>query len=336
MSLDVESLLVPVSDDDPVGPDMSYDDNRLSIETAFETSFGEGGSADVNWPEITKLITAQCAQTKDIWLGVYLTRAGALGGKLDIVQAGAELLAGLFTRYWEHVHPQLDEYGLQGRIGPCESIARFAEFLRPLKNVVLVEHPRLGSYSAADFERFTSNGDSEDGYGMFRAAMADMPEEAIPEALLRIEALAAALQQIDAVFSVHAPGDGPNFETTYEAIAQIRTALRPYSAADDSDEASGESAEYSDGPSGAAETGGRLSGKVDSREDVIKAIDSICDYYRRREPGSPVMTVLGRVRGWVPMDFLAILEDIAPNSLDEAKKVLVSQKEEASYATYES
>jgi type VI secretion system protein ImpA len=69
-----------------------------------------------------------------------------------------------------------------------------------------------------------------------------------------------------------------------------------------------------------------LSGSVNSREDVLRALDAIGDYYRRKEPGSPVPVVLQRAREWVNLDFLAVLADIAPNGLDEAKRVLSFRK----------
>jgi type VI secretion system protein ImpA len=72
-------------------------------------------------------------------------------------------------------------------------------------------------------------------------------------------------------------------------------------------------------------SGPRIAGRVETREDVIKAIDAITDYYRRREPASPVPLVLQRAREWVSLDFLQVLEDIAPGSLDEARRVLASR-----------
>ena len=83
------------------------------------------------------------------------------------------------------------------------------------------------------------------------------------------------------------------------------------------------------GPDAGSGGGPRIAGRVESREDVVKALDAIADYYRRREPTSPVPAALQRVREWVNLDFLALLEDIAPNSLDEAKRVLVTQRKPA-------
>ena len=53
MALDIESLLAPVSEDDPVGPDLDYDPGRDTIRAVFETGFSdEDGGGDVSWRDI--------------------------------------------------------------------------------------------------------------------------------------------------------------------------------------------------------------------------------------------------------------------------------------------
>ena len=329
--MDVEELLAPVSEEEPVGPDLAYDDERGTIEAAFDSSVsidtsGEAaGAAEIDWRPVISLIEQQSSRTKDIWLAVYLTRAGARSGQLALVETGALYLAGLLEQYWEKVHPQLEEYGFQGRKGPCESLTRRGEFLAPLERTPLLEHPRLGRFSGADFERFRAGAEAADGYGMFRAALADTAEESLMEIVGRLDAIAGAIKRADAVLTANADGDtGANFQPTYDLIAQMKKAVQsftstPAPAEDEADQAAVETGSDSGG-------GPRIAGRVESREDVIKALDAIADYYRRREPTSPVPAALLRVREWVNLDFLALLEDIAPNSLDEAKKVLVTQR----------
>ena len=67
---------------------------------------------------------------------------------------------------------------------------------------------------------------------------------------------------------------------------------------------------------------------------MVRAIDAIAEYYARKEPGSPVPFALRRARDWVSLSFLEVLEDIAPNSLDEARRVLTNGREsEESYSS---
>lgn len=337
--MDVEELLAPVSEEAPTGPDLAYDGERGAIEQAFDSSVsidttGEtSGAAEIDWRTIINMIEQQSARTKDVWLAVYLCRAGAKSGQLALVETGALYLAGLLERYWENVHPQLEEYGFQGRKGPCELLGRRGEFLGPLERTPLLEHPRLGRFSGADFERFRASAEAADGYGMFRAALADTPEETLTAIIARLDAIASAIKRADAVLVANADGDtGANFQPTYDLLAQMKKAVQSFTSAPAAEEAAEAEAQASAemGAAGAPSGGGpRIAGRVESCEDVVKALDAIADYYRRREPTSPVPAALQRVREWVNLDFLSLLEDIAPNSLDEAKRVLVTQRKPA-------
>jgi type VI secretion system ImpA family protein len=331
--MDVDELLAPVSEAGPVGPDLAYDADRGTIESAFDSSVsidtsGEASAAvEIDWRPIIALIEQQSGRTKDVWLAVYLTRAGARSGQLALVETGALFLAGLLERYWDTVHPQLAEYGFQGRKGPCESLASHAQFLGPLERTPLLEHPRLGRFSAVDFERFRAGAEAAEGYGLFRAALAETPDASLTEIVARLDAILTAIKRVDTVLTANAEGDtGANFQPTYDLIAQMKRAVQSFGAAPAAaEEAAAASAETGPG-AGAGGGGHRIAGRVESREDVIKALDAVADYYHRREPTSPVPAALERVREWVNLDFLALLEDIAPNSLEEARRVLVTQR----------
>lgn len=331
MAVDVETLLAPVSEDKPVGEDLSYDSERQEIEAAFETS-AAGGSAnegDTDWRSIVSLIEKQSAQTKDIWLAVYLMRAGARMSQIDVVERGARFLAGLVGTYWDTVHPQLEEYGFQGRKTPCESLTRIGEFLGPLKNIVLIRHPRLGQYSSADIERFAVGGESEDGYGMFRAAIQEMPVEELEAVVAQLDSIVAAIQTADAIMTANAGSEtSVNFKPTYDALKGVRSGLAGFTPGGAGETQAEAEADTSGSGGNSAGTSRGAPGSIESREDVIKALDAIGDYYRRREPTSPVPLALKRARDWVTLDFLAVLEDIAPNSMEEARNVLVSRPKE--------
>lgn len=320
----LDELLAPIADDLPAGEDLSYDAERQRIEEAFELA-AQGGDAanEVDWRDTVRLIEDQSCRTKDVWLAVYLARAGARRGDLETVERGCTMLAGLFERYWDCVHPTLDEYGLPGRKGPCESLTRIGEFLGPLRRSVLVEHPRLGRYSSEDFERFSTSGESADGYGMFRAALADTSLETLQAAVARLDGIHDAVRRADSVLTVEADAageTGTNFQPTYSAIEVMRRGLVPFAGLDPESEMGG----FPGAPSidGAA-TSGRDPTRVESREDVERALEAVSDYYRRREPSSPIPVALTRVKSWISMDFMAILKDIAPSSVDDAGTVLL-------------
>lgn len=320
--MDVAALLTPVTPEAPAGPDLSYDPGRQAIEQAFE-----GPADQVEWDRTIALIEAQAQQTRDVWLAVYLARAGARVGDLAIVEAAAQLLAGLFENFWDTVHPTIEEYGVEGRKGACESLVRIGEFLAPLRRVPLIVHARLGSYTGADFERYRSEGAAAEGYGQFRAALADTPVEQVAEVTDRFRRIEAALQRADAVLSEqaeHVGQTGTNFRPTYEAIECIVHALTPFVRQGVAPEVEKPEPETGDTPSASTAAPGR----IQSREDVARALDSVIDYYSRVEPSSPIPVALGRIKGWITMDFVSILADIAPGSLGEATAVLRARIDE--------
>ena len=333
---DVEDLLAPVSDESPAGEDLAYDGERQAIEEAFELA-GQG-STDIDWRVTVAQIEEQSRRTKDVWLAVYLARAGARLGQLETVETGCAMLAGLFERYWESVHPTLEDYGLPGRRGPCESLTRIGEFLGPLRRTTLVEHPRLGSYSGADFERFAGEGESAEGYGLFRAALADTPVGSLSAAIARLDSIRDCVLRADVALTRHAAalGDtGTNFQTTYDAIAAMRRAVLPYTGSGEPAEDPEDAPEAAAGGVPATQSGvGTASGRIENREGVLRAIDAIADYYGRREPSSPVPVALARVKGWVTMDFMAILKDIAPSSVADVGTVLLARVEDSGGSTW--
>lgn len=58
-------------------------------------------------------------------------------------------------------------------------------------------------------------------------------------------------------------------------------------------------------------------GRISTREEVIANLDRIIEFYDRTEPASPVPFLARRMRRMVPMDFLELMEDLAPSGLKE-------------------
>jgi type VI secretion system protein ImpA len=322
----MQALLGPVSPDAPAGPDLSYDSDRQLIEQAFETAPDE-----VEWDRTIDRILAQAVQTRDLWLAVYLARAGARAGRLERVENGLALLAGYLESFWDSAHPTLEEYGVEGRKGACESLVRIGEFLAPLRRVPLIEHPRLGVFTGEDFARFAEEGAAADGYGQFRAAVADTPVERIADQLERVGRIRAAVARADTVLSDEAAKvgqTGTNFASTYAALDAIAEAMRPHVFQDAPPAMDAEPASSMVSEPMAMGRGRAAPGRIESREDVARALDAVIEYYGRVEPTSPVPVALGRVKGWISMDFVAILNDIAPGSIGEALTVLRSRSED--------
>ena len=111
--------------------------------------------------------------------------------------------------------------------------------------------------------------------------------------------------------------DALDLDDTLKTLDRIRHAVKTYSpvaaaAAGDEERVEGE---------GEAAVQVQESGVINSRNDVIRAIDKICAYYEANEPSSPVPLLMRRAQRLVTKSFYEILEDMIPDSLPQAKVI---------------
>jgi type VI secretion system protein ImpA len=64
-----------------------------------------------------------------------------------------------------------------------------------------------------------------------------------------------------------------------------------------------------------------VSGAINNKTDVINMIDKICDYYASHEPSSPIPLLLRRAQRLVDKSFVEILEDLAPDGVDQLQVI---------------
>jgi type VI secretion system protein ImpA len=231
-------------------------------------------------------------------------------------------VTGLIDRYWDAVHPRLDEYGVEARKSAFDALASVPAFAGPLRRIVYADHARLGRITGEDIARFHRGGEGEEGYGMFRAMLAEAEiRAALTEGAAAVERIEATIHAIDERLMANAGArNATDFSALYEALSTQRIALRSFVPAEAEIDLPIE-----EGVDGAeAEQGGvqPVGGTVRNRDDVARVLDLVLDYYRRHEPSSPVPMLVERARGWIGLDFMAVLEDIAPSALVDAQAIL--------------
>ena len=60
-------------------------------------------------------------------------------------------------------------------------------------------------------------------------------------------------------------------------------------------------------------------GAIRSRQDAIRALDAVAQFFRQHEPSSPIPLFLERAKRLVSKDFLEVLADIAPEAIPQAR-----------------
>jgi type VI secretion system protein ImpA len=92
----------------------------------------------------------------------------------------------------------------------------------------------------------------------------------------------------------------------------------------------GADGQATDGTSAASgQEAARATGEIRSREDVVAALDRICQYYNRYEPSSPLPLLLARAKRLASKNFLEIVKDLTPDAVAQIQNLSgVSEGEE--------
>jgi type VI secretion system protein ImpA len=232
----------------------------------------------------------------------------------------------LLSGYWETVHPQLDPDDGNDptvRLNILAGLTDSGLFLSKLRAVPLTNSVSAGRFGLRDIAWATGRVPHPEDVvppksDMIEAAFKDTDPTELQGSAEAVDAAIELVKTIDAVLGQHiGAARGVDFEPLLRVLGEIRTELRKYApvgaggAAADDAAAGASGADASRGPSGG---NGRASapGEIRSPEDVVAAIDRICDYYARLEPSSPVPLLLRRAQRLVGKGFLDIVRDLSP------------------------
>jgi type VI secretion system protein ImpA len=334
----LEELLAPVAEGGPAGSDMSGHQDYLDIQTAFDMNFpADTGAYDedaefgrpppADWRGILAKIEGLSDLSKDLFLAASLARTGIPLNDVRMIERGLLMMAGLLEQYWDEVHPTLDDLEYQGRLGICEQIAGRGAFAFPLLRMQLLDTGRA-SFTGDDLIAYAEAAGAIGESDPIASAVAAMDEADREDFSNTLASIKAAILRVSDVMKANANGESPpDFAVTLDTLDLVKAGFDALAGLT-GDAASGEEAAGSETDSAAGEaasqgTGARITGTVQSREDVLRALQAIEDYYTRSEPAHPLKVVMARLRGWVRMDFMEILEDISPRSIDDAKNVLL-------------
>ncbi|MEI9411951.1 type VI secretion system protein TssA [Mesorhizobium salmacidum] len=166
------------------------------------------------------------------------------------------------------------------------------------------------------------------------AAQIDQAVDAITTLLSDARAAISALDAVDTALNAHIDGNGAAVPDLKKFLQRLLTTLEWNSSAaavangaakpapQPSQPAStpprnGHGAETMASVASSAQTSTGLPDRIYSRDEVVKCLDLVVEFYDRTEPSSPIPHLARRVRRMVHMDFVELMEDLAPSGLKE-------------------
>lgn len=349
-NLQLAALTAPVSGDKPCGRDLESTLELYALEAAAKEPEEAGikGVATVdarNWSAIAKQASGLLEQSKDLRAAVHLSRAllhtrGVLG-----YGAAIGLIRALLERYWADAYPALEDDGRDAdvRLNAIRELWN-ARTLAQLRVTTLLTSRELGVFSVNDVLVAT-------GAPGARASASSPPPQHVTRALTThprgdLVALAAAVrtacddlrwistfvaQQVGGHLPLNpAPLISPAGERPAGILDGLSKVLSEYDVAADVSASPAVAQPEHQATNGAnamaaASTGAQtpaamqLIGEAQTRDDVLRLLDHVCEYYARHEPSSPVPLLLERAKRVANMSFLDIVRDLADKGLPQVE-----------------
>ncbi|TGT67764.1 type VI secretion system protein TssA [bacterium M00.F.Ca.ET.159.01.1.1] len=169
------------------------------------------------------------------------------------------------------------------------------------------------------------------------AAQIDQAADAMTSLLADAHSAISALDTVDAALNSRIDGNGATVPELKRFLQRLLTTLErnssaaaangtaktaPQPAAPASTPArNGHGAETMASVANSVEASAGLPDRINSRDEVVKCLDLVVAFYDRTEPSSPIPHLARRVRRMVHMDFVELMEDLAPSGLKEFRQL---------------
>lgn len=337
MASDFDMLTSPIRPDAPCGDDLEYDPaftelERLSRGGGAERAVGPDVPEEgPDWRAIRAKAVVLFERTKDLRVAIVWTKSLLHTEGLSGLSAGLSGLRGLLEGFWDSVHPRLDpEYDNSPlmRINVLKELCDRDGVLNVVRAAPLVSLPGLGSFSLRDIAIATGE------------LTPTLVGEGTPPDMARIDAAFANcdVAKLQATAdAVHRAGkDALAIETfvtdkggaqnalSLEDLRALLTRAERTLAAHLATRGAGDEANGHSNGAGVEASGGARTvavGSIRSRQDVVRVLGQICEYYAANEPSSPVPILLRRAQRLVSMSFLDIVRELAPAGMSEIETI---------------
>ncbi|TXF99251.1 type VI secretion system protein TssA [Massilia arenae] len=330
-STSLSNFAAPLDELLPCGENLEYDPQFLALEAALngkpEVQYGSTitPATGPDWKTVRMLALELMGRTRDLRVAVGLTRAllgqeGAPG-----LAAGLALLAALLSAQWEQLHPQLDaddDNDPTLRLNTLAALVEAGGMLRQLRDMPLVEVRAIGAFGLRDIEAGEGEemGDaSRIAPATIAAAFGAASQDDLAATCAALDAAGASVGEIEATLARHlGAGMGIDLAPLASLLQRAAGQVRPHLAAaaiTTLDEAAQLAA------SGGVAPAVRADGEIAGRADVVRLLERICAWYARAEPSSPVPLLLQRARGLVEMNFTELMEELAPDGLNQLAQI---------------
>jgi type VI secretion system protein ImpA len=280
-------------------------------------------------------------RSRDLRIAIDLALALLMEGGLPGFRDGLAVLRGFIEKFWDSVFPRLDPEDNNDPLERMNIISALSSpagaykdpmmFGKRVREAPLCKSGRLGAFSLRDIEAAGDGGQAQPSGGgaappdmaLITAAFEDTPSDDLLATAQAVDEAVGHVRGIeDTLTSLVGAGRAPNLSGLRDdVLGKVRSAMRGFLAKRGLAAAGEGPAQGAPGKGGAAATGGALSGEVSSPQDVLAALEKVCQYYDRSEPSSPVPLLLRRAQRLVSKSYVQIVQDLTPEVWEQIRRL---------------
>ena len=342
--IDIEALLQPISEEKPSGESLQYSGLYDEIREArrSEKSLVQGQwQVEPKLADYRKVISlsipALTSETKDLQISVWLAEALTSENGFVGLRDSLILLRRLQENFWETLHPEIDEGDMEGRANAIEWMesqtaitvktlpitagegfnflnweeSRGFDFPENLDALDFHEQEKYKVLKAQATEENRKTGD------MWRAAKAQTNRAFCEELSLTLEECWTECEALDRTIEEKFDRNQmPGLRNLKKSLEDIRGVLKPVleeKRQQEPDAAEEETAETVEGENGAGQARGAAgvaTGAITNRQDALKRLADVSEYFKKHEPHSPVSYLVQRAVKWGNMPLENWLQDV--------------------------
>lgn len=339
--ISVDQLTAPLAGESPSGEDLSLGTSLIELDTLVagkpETQFGAAEEPD--WRAVQKTSLELFNRTRDLRVALALSLSLLKTQGLPGLHSGVAVIRGLIEKLWENVHPKLDPEDnndplqrmnlLSVLSAPLGSSGDPMRFIERLREIPVANSRQLGRITLGriyDAKMATDDPAQRVDPSQLEAALRDTADEERQALYQASQQTLEDLRGVEAALQVHVSAvQLPNFSDLKTALGLIQETLAPYVAHAATSAANSNVAPGAPATAAAAGAAASVPGRISSRQDVLRALEQIRNYYKQHEPASPIPLIVHRLERMVPMTFLEIMNEIAPDGVSQVTTVVGPQ-----------
>jgi type VI secretion system protein ImpA len=346
--IDFDSLLIPISEENPSGENLQYsgiyDEIRESRRADDDISQGEW-QYELKVADFRKVvdlaIPALISQTKDlqicVWLVESLSRQNGFVGLRD----GLRLAHQLQSNFWETIYPEIDEGDMEGRANALEWLDKQCSMVARETPITAGEGVNFIGFE--DSKIFDLPENMEDLDSDKRQKLQDLQQQAeaenritgdrwrkaknqtrrqfYEELNLTLEECWTEYEQLDRTieenFDRNQMPSLLQLKKSLDAIRDlVKKLLQEKRQAEPTDEELAAGVETTEeivsenGETITVSGVAGIAGPIKSRQDALKRLSDVAEFFRKTEPHSPVSHLVSRSVKWGNMSLENLLQEL--------------------------